>query len=106
MLSEHMRQPRLFAVGCVLFVSLIVGCSTTVQPKMIAWNDRLPVVGPPAGAGPATTSLTSLGLLEGSSSARARATYASTPTPKKFRTGVLATITFDSRSTSMGRTVN
>jgi hypothetical protein len=58
-----MEQPRLFAVGCVFLVSLIVGCSTNVQPKMIAWNDGLPVVGPPAEAAPATTSLTSLGLV-------------------------------------------
>ena len=63
MVSEFMRQPRLLAVGCLLFATLIVSCSTTVPPRAIAWSDHSPVIAPPADAAPATRSLSSLGFL-------------------------------------------
>jgi hypothetical protein len=63
MVSEYMRQPRLFYVGCLLFASLVLACSTRVQPSAIAWSQRLPVIGPPAEEATCTTSLTSLGFL-------------------------------------------
>ncbi len=44
---SDMKQPRPFPVGAVLFASLVVACSNSVQPSAIAWSERLPVIGPP-----------------------------------------------------------
>jgi hypothetical protein len=59
-----MNQPRPFPGVLVLFASLVVACSTRVPPGAIAWNDRTPVIVPPADeAKRCEGSLGSLGFL-------------------------------------------
>jgi hypothetical protein len=45
-----------------LFASLIVACSTSVQPSAVDWSERLPVIGP-FGEQPTVTKGSLLGLL-------------------------------------------
>lgn len=58
-----MRQPRLCDVGFLLFASLIVGCSTSVQPSAVDWSEHLPVIGPFGEQPKATKDSSLLGLL-------------------------------------------
>jgi len=63
MVLGHMNRPRPFPGGLVLF-ALVVACSTRVPPGAIAWNDRAPMIVPPADeAKRCEGSLGSLGFL-------------------------------------------
>ena len=62
MVLAYMGQPRLCDVGFLLFASLIVACSTSVQPSAVDWSERLPVTSP-FGEQPKATNRSLLGLL-------------------------------------------